>query len=59
MTDPDWDGVLETLITTARLEMAAAESPGPRAEAWGALKWLVKHRRPDRVTQMERERGLA
>jgi len=53
-----WDGVLEALITQARLEMAAAESHGPRAEAWNALKWLVRHRRPSRVTQMKRERGL-
>lgn len=59
MSDPDWDTVLEALITAARLEMAATESRGARAEAWNALKWLVKHRRPDRVTRMERERGLA
>lgn len=59
MSDLEWDRVLEALILAARLELAAAESPGPRAEAWAALKWLVKHRRPDRVTQMERERGLA
>jgi hypothetical protein len=39
--------------------MAAATSTGNRAEAWNALKWLVRHRRPDRVAQMERERGLA
>jgi hypothetical protein len=53
-----WDGVLESLITQARLEMAAATSTGNRAEAWNVLKWLVRHRRPDRVAQMERERGL-
>jgi hypothetical protein len=53
-----FDGVLEALIDQARLEYASAPRVVDRMMAAQALKWLVKHRTPERVVAMERERGL-
>jgi len=49
---------LEELITRARMELAAGQTQEARARAWAALNWLVRQRTPERVEQMELERGL-
>lgn len=50
---------LEARIDLAALRLATTADPGIRRAAWADLSSLVKQRSPERVREMERERGLA
>jgi hypothetical protein len=49
---------LETRIDDAAFLLACAATPAARRDAWAQLKSLVGQRTPERVEQMEIERGL-
>jgi hypothetical protein len=56
----DLDLDLETRIAHAALLTASAKlTPDERRAAWEVLKALVAQRTPERVSEMEVERGLA
>ena len=50
---------LENRIDAAALLLHTAPTPDERRAAWETLKHLVALRTPQRVAQMEAERGLA
>lgn len=54
---PDID--LERRIDVAALMLHTAPTPDERRAAWAVLKDLVAQRSPQRVAEMEAERGLA
>lgn len=52
------DADLERQIDFQRGLLAIAQTPAEQTSAWEELKRLVAQRSPERVEQMERERGL-
>lgn len=50
---------LEAQIDAAVLRLATAKEPSDRRATWDKLCGLVKQRTPERIRDMERERGLA
>jgi hypothetical protein len=57
MERPD-DLALEDRISWAALELATATTPTRRRAAMERLKSLVAQRTPERIRQMEQEKGL-
>lgn len=52
------DRRLERSIQIASLEAYASQSPEERRTAWERLKRLIAQRSPERVREMEIEKGL-
>lgn len=52
------DARLERSIQIASLEAYASQSPEERRTAWERLKRLIAQRSPERVREMEIEKGL-
>ncbi|HEX7113744.1 MAG TPA: hypothetical protein VF193_01320 [Steroidobacter sp.] len=52
------DSDLESQIASAAQQLHTAPTPQERRAAWERLKQLHVMRSPERVEQMERERGL-
>jgi len=52
------DARLERSIQIASLEAYASQSPEERRTAWERLKLLIAQRSPERVREMEIEKGL-
>lgn len=52
------DAALEAEINHAALRLQTAPTPAERRDAWNTLCELQKQRTPERVREMERERGL-
>lgn len=52
------DARLERSISIASLECHCAQSPEERRSAWERLKRLIAQRSPERVREMEIEKGL-
>ena len=52
------DRRLERSIQIASLEAYAAQTPEERRTAWERLKRLIAQRSPERVREMEIEKGL-
>lgn len=50
---------LEARIDAAVLRLATAKEPSDRRATWNRLCELIKLRTPERIAEMERERGLA
>ena len=50
---------LEAEIDFSYLRLTTAETPELRAAEWQHMQQLIKQRTPQRVAQMERERGLS
>lgn len=55
---PTFDRDLEDRIYHAALLLHTAPTPDERRTAWETLKHLVEQRTPQRVEEMEIERGL-
>ena len=55
---PFFDAELERRIDFEAGLLAIAQTPAEQTSAWEELKRLVTLRSPERVEQMERERGL-
>lgn len=56
LRDPDAE--LESRILTAAIRCSLAKTQAEHGPAWAELKRLIGQRSPERVRQMERERGL-
>ena len=56
---PPADESLEAEINLAALRLATAPTPAERRDAWNTLCDLQAQRSPERIREMERERGLA
>lgn len=52
------DQRLERSIQIASLEAYAAQSPEERRTAWERMRRLIAQRSPERVREMEIEKGL-
>mgnify|MGYP000414548076 CR=1 FL=1 len=52
------DAELEKQITRAYMQMIAARTPYQRAKALGRMESLIGQRSPERIEEMERERGV-
>ena len=52
------DQRLERSIEVASLEFHCSQSPEERRTAWERLKRLIAQRSPERVLEMEIEKGL-
>lgn len=53
------DAALEARIETAKLQMLYARTPAERGRRMDELRRLVAMRSPERVKEMEKERGMA
>lgn len=52
------DAELEARIDRERLALLLAQTPAEQRAAWAEFTRLINMRSPQRVEQMERERGL-
>lgn len=55
----DSDAALEARIETAKLQMLYARTPAERGRRMDELRTLIAQRTPERVKEMEKERGMA
>lgn len=55
----DSDAALEARIETAKLQMLYARTPAQRGRRMDELRRLIAQRTPERVKEMEKERGMA
>lgn len=55
----DSDAAIETSIEIAKLRLLYARTPAQRGRRMDELRRLIAQRTPERVKEMEKERGMA